>query len=414
MKFEQLLLFVTVLSLSSNLFLKIGLETAYVRGLLLDYLIPKIYLFDCLLIMSVTIFFFQEKNRKIFKKNKIKLNKIDISILILGSLVLLNQFLNPSLGSLIFHLRLILLGLFILSIHLDKLRLQTFYRALLFSIIWQSFLAYYQFFKQQSFAPYHFFGESNLQQFATISRGQFLNAEKILPYGSTAHPNILAGLILIFTIILFNSNQLKKTIRALILFNSLIIILLTQSLSALLSFFLFLLYLFFEKLKIKNKQLKKPILSWQKFLNFLLVLFFLFSPFIIQHLESNLEKDHLSISRREMLNKAAWQMFIDQPVFGIGLNNFVRELENYSQNREVVRFVQPVHHLGLLILSEGGIFTFGLLLIIIWKLKTKLTWSKILILIPIASLDHYLITQVAGLTSFILIVFFSYRSRSRT
>jgi putative inorganic carbon (hco3(-)) transporter len=413
-KFEQLLLFVTILSLSSNLFLKIGLETAYVRGLLLDYLIPKIYLFDCLLLSSVAIFFLKEKNRKIFKKNKIKLNKIDVSILITSSLVLFNQFLNPSLSSLIFHLRLVLLGLFVLSIYLDKLRLRTFYQALLASVVWQSFLAYYQFFNQQSFAPYHFFGESNLQQFANISRGQFLKAEKILPYGSTAHPNILAGLVVIFNIILFKNIQLKKSIKSLLLFNSLVIIILSQSLAALLSFLIFLIYLFFEILKMKNKELKKPILSWQKFLNFLLVLFFLFSPFIIQLLDNNLEKNHLSISRRAMLNKAAWQMFIDQPVFGIGLNNFVRELESYSQNREVVRFVQPVHHLGLLILSEGGIITSGLLLLIIWKLRTKLSWSKILLLIPIASLDHYLITQVAGLTSLILIIFFSSRNRRRT
>lgn len=407
-----MLLLVCILSLTSNLFFKLSINEAYVKGLLVDYLIPKIYLFDFLLLINLIIFFFLEKNYQIFQKIKIKFKKIDKLILFLLIIFFVNQLSTISLSLIIYFLRLILIALFVLSLYLDKKRQKLVCQALFISIVWQSFLAYYQFFNQQSLAPYYFFGESNLQHFASISRGQFLQSEKILPYGSTAHPNVLAGVISIFSIIVIDKKYLKRTMLSLILFNAFIVALLTQSLSALITLLIFLAHLLIKQWEDKQKQ-KRSKTHWQKILNLFLISVFITSPLIIQQLNFSLQKNYLSVSRRAMLNSAAWEMFLKKPIFGFGLGNFVRELENHSQHQEAVRFVQPVHHLGLLLLSEGGLVIIGILLLATWVFREKINWSKLLILAPIASLDHYLITQPLGLASLLLLVFFT-RKRSRT
>lgn len=407
------MLFVTILSLSSNLFFKFFINEAYLKGLLVDYLIPKIYVFDCLLVLNLIIFLFSKKNFLNCKKNNLKLKKIDISIITFLIFILISQFNQINLNLLINSLRLILIIIFLIFIYLDKEKQIVVKRALLYSVLWQSFLAYYQFINQQSLATYRVFGEPDLQHFALISRGQFFQREMILPYGSTVHPNVLAGIIIIFTIIIIDKKQNQPILSYLLLFNALIIILLTQSLSALLTWCLFLLYLIFDNKK-KQSQLKKITpFTWLSFINFFLAILFIFTPLIIKQLHLNLEKNYLSISRRETLNDAAWQMFRDYPISGIGFNNFVRRVENYSQDQEIVRFIQPVHHVGLLLLSEGGINLAYLLLFLAWKFKNQINWSKLLILTPIAALDHYLITQTLGLTALLLIITFTWRSRKR-
>lgn len=406
-KFKQLLLFFTVFSLSSNLFFKFAIDQAYLKGLLVDYLIPKIYLFDCLLIINLLILLFNKKNLLKLKKIKIKLKKIDQLILLLFAIFLVRQFLHINLAAIIYLLRLVLMIIFLISIYLDQKKQLIVRKALFCSILWLSFLAYYQFFMQRSLAPYRFFGEPDLRHFALISRAQFFNQEKILPYASTAHPNILAGIISIFTMIVLDDKNKKPLISSLLLLNALVIIFLTQSASAFLAFCLFLIYSF-----IKHRSTNKQANTYLKVFNLSLITLFIFTPLIIKQLNLNLDKERLSISRRATLNSAAWAMFSDQTIFGVGLNNYLKEVENYSQNREIVRFIQPVHHGGLLLLSEGGLIALALLLLLAWKFRTQIAWSKLLILSPIFALDHYLITQAVGLASWLLIIAINW-SRSR-
>lgn len=367
--------------------------------MLVDYLIPKTYLFDCLLAVNLLIFLFNKKNLLKLKKNKIKLKKIDQLILLLFAIFLIKQFLHINLAAIIYLLRLLFMIIFFISICMDQKKQLILRKALLCSILWLSFLAYYQFFMQRSLAPYRFFGEPDLRHFALISRAQFFNQEKILPYASTAHPNILAGIISIFTMIILDDKNKKSLISSLLLLNALVIMFLTQSLSAFFTLCLFLIYSF-----IKRRATNNQANSYLKFFNLSLIILFIFTPLIIKQLQLNLDKNYPSISRRATLNTAAWAMFREQTIFGLGLNNYVKEVENYSQNREIVRFIQPVHHGGLLLLSEGGLIALALLLLLAWKFRKQIAWSKLLILSPIFALDHYLITQAVGLASWLLII----------
>jgi len=365
-------------------------------------------LFDCLLVVNLLFFLFNKKNFSKLKTIKIKLKKIDQLILLLIAIFLIKQFLHINLAAIIYLLRLALMIVFVISIYLDQKKQLIVKKALLCSVLWLSFLAYYQFFMQRSLAPYQFFGEPDLRHFALISRAQFFNQEKILPYASTAHPNILAGIVSIFTMIILDDKNKKPLISSLLLLNALVIIFLTQSLSAFLTFCLFLIYSF-----IKHRATNKQAKTYLKFFNFSLIALFILTPLIIKQLELNLTKEHPSISRRATLNTAAWAMFKEQAIFGVGLNNYVKEVENYSQNRELVRFIQPVHHGGLLLLSEGGLVALAILLLLAWKFKAQIAWLKLLILSPIFALDHYLITQVVGLASWLLIIAISWRNSRR-
>jgi len=92
------------------------------------------------------------------------------------------------------------------------------------------------------------------------------------------------------------------------------------------------------------------------------------------------------------------EMFQHNLLFGVGINNFTLNLEEYATNKEVVRFVQPVHHLLFLILSEGGLLLLVTIFLLIRQAKIKSFYTKSLILLAIASLDHYLLTQFSGMS----------------
>lgn len=364
------------------------MHNAYVHGLLVDYLIPKVYLVEFFLLPFLILGINQFK--------KFKLNKF-ISILVL--VLLIRQLFSPNImASLTYLLHLTEVFLFFYIIRRDSLfKTKTADQVGLFTIvgtiIFQSLLAIYQFIFQRSLLAYQFLGETNLHNLANISHAQFSFGERILPYGTTAHPNILAGLVVIFSIIAIN--KMRHSI-VFITLNTFLIIFLTQSLSALLTVVLFIVYLLLNQLRNKAK---KQVVTMLICCSFLII-----SPFLLGLLPNS-----DSINRRVALNHVAWQMFVKQPIFGVGLNNFTVVAENYSVgtiNKEIVRFVQPVHHLPLLILSEGGILLLLIFFLLIQKTKVNNFYQKTIVLLAIASLDHYLFTQFLGLGILILFYFF--------
>ena len=77
-----------------------------------------------------------------------------------------------------------------------------------------------------------------------------------------------------------------------------------------------------------------------------------------------------SVTVRSQLNSAAVSMWQDSPVFGAGMGNFLVALPKYLFTREIY-FLQPVHNIYFLVLSETGII--GLTLFI--SLLIKIFWG---------------------------------------
>jgi len=117
-------------------------------------------------------------------------------------------------------------------------------------------------------------------------------------------------------------------------------------------------------------------------------------PHAINHFAAN--TDQPSLLRRAHLNQAAWQMWLRQPLQGVGLNQFTNSLEKYAASPEIVRFVQPAHHSLLLVLSEGGLLLVFTLFYLAYLSKNHIQLRTLFIPVAIFSLDHYLLTQSGG------------------
>lgn len=377
------LLFFVIFTFFLNLFYKISLDGAYVRGLLVDYLIPKVYLAELFLIPFL-----------ILSLSSLKKIKLGTGFCFLLLLLILRQLDSSSAWAAFTHLaHLLEIFLFFSVLRHDSLfktsrAEKIILSSMLATVIFQSLLTLYQFIFQKSLLAYHFLGETNLQDLANISRAQFFFGERILPYGTLAHPNILAGTVVLLSILIFNKIKNSAWLKVLLIANALLIIFLTQSISALLTLGLFATYLIIDKVKIKKTLL---VLAYYFFL--------LLLPYLLSH-GFGAKLDSNSVARRNALNQASLEMFRDNPLFGVGINNFTLEVEKYaasSINREAVRFVQPVHNLLFLLLSEGGLLMLVVLFLVIKQAKIDKFYQKTLILLAIASLDHYLLTQFSGI-----------------
>ncbi len=274
--------------------------------------------------------------------------------------------------------KILLIFFTIKIIKIDQKILKT---SLLSSLIFQSLLAFYQFFFQQQLFGYLFLGETNLEQYYNLAKGW---QEKILAYGTTAHPNVLAGWAVLSWWLLIKKTELNKYWKTISTICVIAILLFTQSISALLAFLLALLTIF---LKLNNKTLL--ILS---------SIIIISAPVSIGFLAKR--SNNPSIWRRHYLNQAAINMIKNKPLFGVGINHFTIFVEKFAEKQEIVRFVQPAHHFLLLWTAETGILGILILILIIlqlWQNKQQTELLTFLLIIsPILALDHYLLTISTG------------------
>lgn len=439
-----LLLCLSIFFAPFNLFYKLTLQNAYVHGLLVDYLIPKIYLCDVFILAFIFIIggkWWQKwkKDRTQQKNQKtVNITYFTTQFFLLPLIILLNSLLssNPT-AALFSFLKLIEFGIFGFlvwknqALFSKKNHLALFTWTLLISLFFQSIIALNQFRSQHALFDYHILGETNLENFANVAKANFGGEEKILPYGTTAHPNILAGTLVVYMFIsfrwLFDSwshrSATQKTQQ--LVFSqfqrkwltkmsisvypvALISLYLTRSLSGWLALLLGLLAIFFVTQFQKHRTTLMLMVGaafciWPVFLSFL-------APQI---------PENTSLSRRNTLNLAAVEMLKQYPLSGVGLNNFTMLVEDHSPDREVVRFVQPAHHVGLLWLAETGMVGI-LFLFLVWKkiwaslsVTQKQSWMfGFLALLPIATLDHYFLTQQTGMF-LVILTFFLTASKTR-
>lgn len=108
-----------------------------------------------------------------------------------------------------------------------------------------------------------------------------------------------------------------------------------------------------------------------------------------------------SLRQRVFLNTQAENILAKSPFFGVGLGNFIPNLER----RELL---QPVHNIYLLIATELGLVGLGLFSVgfgyLILRIKNKLSIFCILAILITSLFDHYWLTlqQTALLASFVL------------
>lgn len=394
---QKITLFALFFLIPSNLFKTFFQEFAYVRGLQVDYLLPKLHITDLLLILLVVLLVIAQKNKKTHL-NKLKqfCKKHLVIIIAIAIFTLVQSSSQAGILALLFILRITVLGIVIMLLKQNKqlITAKLFINSIQITLIFQSLLAWYQYIAQKSLVGYHFFGETNLGAYAGIAKTSFFGAEKILPYGTTAHPNILAGVLLIFLLFYMNHIIRHKKIRVyqfLIIMLSVSALLLTQSMSASLGLLLgsiTLYYVHTQKIQISVQNMLQLLVASTVTVVVLLTL-------ITQMYQNTSD----SFTRRAYLNTAALEMFSSRLVSGVGLQNFTLHVETYSDTQEIVRFVQPVHSIFLLLLAETGLIGIILTAALIRPILQKKIKNPqyYVALLPIAALDHYLLTIHSGI-----------------
>lgn len=373
-KIEKSLLFLTILFLPTQLGRHFWPQFSYIYSLKIDYLSPTIYFWDILALGLFTVWIFQKP-----KINKPALNLFLIFIftqlvsLIAASnlgagLVRLEQFLTAG-----------MLGIYVASQKWKVFKKRIFI-PLSTSLAVESILAAVQFLKGGSLG-FWILGERTFSiTTPAIAKFNFYGIELLRPYGTFSHPNVLAAFLLIggMCVWVMRGGFKSKSL----MFISFITVITTFSRAAIMAE-IFICFFVLRK----------------KFFIGLIIGILVVSPLLYERFSSVLNSDNLTILRREELAKSAVELFLRNPLFGIGLNNFIPALSS-----DIIsgpnRFLQPVHNIFLLSLSETGILgLLGLLGLLgypiyrAFKCQMLLIWCVILFL---GMFDHYFLTLPQG------------------
>jgi len=394
----------------SNLFYKFFESRAYVNGRLVDYLIPKVYVLDLAVIAFVVVSFINHK--KLIKKVDLDKNKLLKALVILLGVLVFRQLFSDQWSlsqhwvvSLIYLARIGLYLLFAFYVMRGWKRLKTITMPdLIITGLFQLTLAIYQFIYQKPLLAYKWLGESKIDLGIGIAQHNFAGVEQVLAYGTTAHPNILAGTVVFFWLWLLKLSQnwprknrdKKITLLGLGLLAVLSVIFMTQSITALLGLILALVVWKFQK-KISGQQTALFLLS-----------IILLVPILVHF--CSLKWDNLSLARRSRLNSAGLRLLINNPLWGTGLMRSTTQIESVQTSPERVRFVQPPHQLIILWLAETGLLGLAIMLLMIKifnhnQFFHKKNFYMLVFLAVLMSLDHYLLTSNSGLMILVLALF---------
>lgn len=240
-----------------------------------------------------------------------------------------------------------------------------------------------------------------------IAKVVLAGRELMRPYATFPHPNVLGGVFSVVAIVnlwefLRRSNSRdtlyvkRYALGFFLLFSS--VVLISFSRTAWLAYGLMLVV----TLWIRRASLPFKNLRSLKYLITAVVVVLL--PLILIRFSTLATTDALSWERRIQLNRAAVAMIRDHPLTGVGLNNFVPNLEKYSVITGASRFLQPVHNVPLLIAAEVGLPALVLLVTGYWLLARALWRKRAWLLLTIwlgitvtAMFDHYWWTLQHGL-----------------
>ncbi|MEK7458495.1 MAG: O-antigen ligase family protein, partial [Patescibacteria group bacterium] len=353
---QSFLLFLVIVLIPSNLFLKFIYPGAYVHGILVDFLLPKLYLSDFPIIALLILWIVTTKIPKAVKKIT--------GILCLASTVHLFfvALFSPSttLSTAWFVVKLFEMVLFMcwLVDHRFLLKGRIIILAICTMLLIQTPLAIYQNITQHQVFGYWFLGEPTLNVSPEIAKTDLPGSVRILPYGTTPHPNILAGISVASVGFLIYAGATPLLIMFALL-NALLIISLTYSLSALIALVLgigTILYIIRDKSKEKTKIERCAVVGVGILCAITLV--FLCSPLLTPFLNPSQKPSVLtspSILRRAQLEQIAVNAFLSSPLEGVGLNRFTIEMERFGTISANTKFLQPTHNIPLLYLAETGL-----------------------------------------------------------
>jgi O-antigen ligase len=378
-------------------FLDIQLSNPFVDGVIVNYLVPTVFLLDLgviLLLFSIII----QKGIKLKSKG---LSFLKIFI-IFGIFLLLQSILKNSFISLLNSLRLLLylftfynLGISIKKLLTNRMLVYLLIVSLLL-VISQGLIALLQFSGGTSLGL-TFLGESKVV--SGMRGSSFLNLNGSLylrGYGTFPHPNVFGGW-LIFNILLgwylFNNMKKKRDYSIILMgLSSLVLVFTFSRISFLVT--LIIGVVFIIKVFISSKSLK----------------LFSFTGLLFERVLNLFTGGDTSWGDRVGLMKSSFHVIKENLFTGVGLGKFVANMKDtVPRSENGILILQPVHNIFLLIISEIGVVGFPLFCSLVYFFIKRRKWSLrfvmgLVSLFVVGMFDHYLISLPQGLVIFLLIM----------
>lgn len=395
---EHILVSLIIFTIPFNLFFKWESDSAFLRGIKIDYLLPKMYLQDILLLCLGTYLLYSNRHHLAFhikqKISRLKIARMRHSKAHTFSTRLTNlaHSLTNNLTPILFMSLVLIVGIRTIvtqqaSSYAGFLQLAsaadlTYYLYKRFSwqrllkLVWaplvatavmQSTIGIYQYIFQKSLFGYTLFGEIDLSLPGAIARESFFGVLRVLPYGTLPHPNVLAGLLGVASNILLleiqcnrqtrNSIVLKYLVLGLLLFT----ILLSRSWLA-----IFGLVLVFAVRYLSSKFSVRMLFS----LYIIVSVAYLLLPKWFSY-QSIMETGNYSLIRRVQLNQAGFSVLKDHYWFGTGLNQSLKPMHKTYTMVSPADFIQPIHSIYLLWLVETGVIGASLTALLIASLSKR-------------------------------------------
>lgn len=386
-------------------------DYSFIFGIRVDYLSPTVYLTDILvfLLMLVSYPKFKHWINQYFKTKKSRV--VFIRFIIIAVVVMFANvaWAKEPVVALFKWIKIFEVSLLGACVFLNTKSGKTALSAFYYSILFFSFIGIAQFLLQRSVGTiFYLLGERSFSvntpgiALALLGGRDYLRA-----YSTFPHPNAFAGFLGAggLLVLLLNS-QLKmigkRKLWLFVLVTSIAFIL-TFSLGAIISGMLTLLYYLFL---IKKNYLAGK--STKKIFYVVIVLSLLMT--VLQKPTTNKPFLSESVTLRIQQAAAAGKMFINNPLFGVGLNNFIPSTGgNIISGMSL--FLQPVHNIYLLLLTETGLVGFaGFIYLIVKLLNQKINVVYVLPIVFViftGFFDHYWFTlqQNQLLMAFLLGVF---------
>lgn len=403
---EQWILKLLIFLVPTNLFFHLLDSTAFIRGRLVDYLLPKVYFTDILIwILLIHFLFYYLFSIDIPSIFNYLIKHAFILLFLTYLFTIIVTSLYPIAG---FSYWLRLLQMLLLAIYLYKsYSLDSFiklaYPVIVFSLVLQSIIVWYQFIFQSPLFGFVPLGEVFSSIDPSIVSHSFFGRKILVPYGTTPHPNVVAGLYTFYTLLLFGFSKYNPNLRHIKISKYTLtglcisIIFITQSISALSGMILCLLLFIYTSnysLNLISRRLAVSILAVALMITFT----FYHSAEMI---------DFYSITRRYMLIQASFQLISENVFTGVGLNNFIPAINRSSFITDSAIYLQPVHNIYLLWITETGLIGFLSLSWILFVAFSRISRisERLSLVIPVVFLmwtgifDHYPLTLQQGLLS---------------
>jgi len=405
------LLLLLVFIIPFNLGKHSEISSSFIDGVLVDYLIPTIFLQDIVVLLIVSFWLFGKGFKEIIRDLSKLFERKELQVILLFVFSLFLSTLSsirfiPSISAWLRMFLYFLLFIYIIS----EIPVEEYFFKILdivsVSVLLISVMGIIQFLTGGSvFDNYLFFGEQPRSLSSPdIVRESFLGRSVVPSYGLFRHPNTFGGFLSIFLLWIFSFLK-RRRIYLLSFSFGVIALIFTVSYASWVVFILGLVsHLILHKRPKKIISKKHTLLLITSFLCFLSI----FLPLIIpaDRFESS------SLNRRIGLAKSSVRIFKKFPLFGVGLNNVTVVIDKYNFESKDIRFSQPVHNIFLLMLSEGGVMSLSLFILSLFFVGKKLLNSSyfhlflisFLQIILLGSFDHYIFTSHQALLLFWLVM----------